>query len=276
MASATRRPTTRARLQSEDQQQSNYALVTLSQSQALRSLALGYIVSETAAIYKRIAVQLRRALFERRQHAYSWSEALLARALHHVTAYLARTRFTAAELQAKQVAATARLRKIEYTSQTVMAQLDQLLDNQTTVIAGELLAYLSSEGGEARCRMGAWQLQQLPYASGDQRWAEVEARLDRLTEARLVSVMCEWDSRHQLILGARRALLVQFKREFFVIENELETIEHIMESNHWSFADNAVESDAKMMEFSSWVDTNPHDFRFKRSALQKLSSALRE
>ena len=95
--------------------------------------------------------------------------------------------------------------------------------------------------------------------------------MNNILDGRLLNVMCDWDTRTQLLLGARKDLLRRFKTEFYVLENELEMIEHIVESNHWSFTDAAVND---VQEFSSWVDNS--NFDFKMSKFQKISAKLRK
>ena len=239
------------------------------QTAAAKGISMGYVADNVHDIFIQIKRVMSQAFNKRLAQAHHWVETLLSRCLHHVTAFLTRTRFSADELAAKQTLAEERLARIKAASETVMHKLEKQLFQSMQSIAIELSKYLASE--KAKCKMGAWQLQQLPFADNDTSWPELESKLNNILDGRLLNVMCDWDTRTQLLLGARKDLLRRFKTEFYVLENELEMIEHIVESNHWSFTDAAVND---VQEFSSWVDNS--NFDFKMSKFQKISAKLRK
>lgn len=200
-----------------------------------------------------------------------WLEHLLNRSLHHVSAYLAKTRLSAQELHARHKLMQLRLHRVEKESETIMKKLDKRLDKSLRSTARQLASFLKND--DTRLRLASWRPDELPAAHDDDLWMDVETELDCLIERRLAEVLREWDESARLFRGVHQELLTAFKEEFLVLESQLTNIEHLMRSeDDVSLAD---KSDDEMTKYLSLVDNvDTSEGLFNLNTLQKIALGI--
>lgn len=238
------------------------------------TLQAGYVTDELNSLLQGINKLLPISLHMKLQYSYRWIEHLLSRTLHHISSYLAKTRFSAQELQARQKTADLRLHKVEKESDMIMKNLDKQLDKFNRKIAQSLSDYLQTD--EAKVKISCWQLQQLPHATSEDVWTDIEAEIDSVIEKSLLNILRSWDERNKLFLNSQRELYFMFKRDFLIVESQLESIENMMESgDNWSLSE---KNDEEMNNFISLIDSvNMSDGIFSDlnlSTLQKIALGI--
>ena len=201
-----------------------------------------------------------------------WLEHFLGRSQHHVSAYLTKTRISAKELQFRHRVTELRLHKVEKESEIIMKKLDKRLDKSIRNISKKLSEFLKCT--EAQSRVSTWQLFELPAVHEDDLWIDVEADLDGIIEQRLAEVLRDWDEKNKLFHNIQTDLLNAFKEEFLVLESQLNSIEHIIQSDDISLSDKSDEDLTKYLSLSDNVDTSERLFEFNLNTLQKIALSI--
>ena len=199
-------------------------------------------------------------------------EHFLSRSLHHVTAYLAKTRLSAKELQARHKVMELRLHRVEKESEIIMKKLDKRLDKSIRNIAKDLSKFLKGSG--AQDRVSSWRLDELPAVHEDDLWMDVEADLDGIIEKRLTELLRDWDEENRLFQSIQNDLLNAFKEEFLVLESQLNSIEHLMQSDDISLSDKSDEEMTRYLSITANVDTSQGLFDFNLNTLQKIALGI--
>ena len=199
-------------------------------------------------------------------------EHFINRSLHHVSSYLTKTRISFTELQARQKAADLRLHKVEHEADVIMKGLDKQLDKFNRKIATALSAYLKTD--QTRNKITCWQLQQLPLAKTEDTWVEVEAEIDAVIEKRLLDILRDWDDKEKMFQEAQKELYYLFKKEFIVVENQLESIEHMTQCDDWSLSDKSEEEITRFISLIDSISMSEGLFDFNFNMLQKIALGI--
>lgn len=193
----------------------------------------------------------------------------MSRARHHVAGYLAKTRISAQELQARQRATELRLHKVERESEVIMKKLEKQLDKHVRTISAKLANYLQTE--DAKEKMGLWTEDQLPRVQPDDVWADVEGELDCIIEERLTEVVREWDERYRLFQNVQRDLFNTFKEEFLILDSQLSTVENYIMSDELSLSDRSEEDQMRHFALTDNIDPSNGFFNFSFNSLEKVA-----
>ena len=108
----------------------------------------------------------------------------------------------------------------------------------------------------------------------DDLWMDVEADLDVIIEKRLTELLRDWDEANRLFQNIHNDLLNAFKEEFLVLESQLNSIEHLIQSDDISLSDKSDEEMAKYLSLTANIDTSDGLFDFNLNNWQKIALGI--
>ena len=165
-----------------------------------------------------------------------------------------------------------RLHKVEKESEVIMKRLEKRLEKSIRNISKELSKFLKAK--ESQERITSWRLDELPAVHEDDLWMDVEADLDVIIEKRLTEVLRDWDEENKLFQSIQNDLLNAFKEEFLILESQLNSIEHLIQSDDISLSDKSDEEMTKYLNLMANIDTSDGLFDFNLNTLQKIALGI--
>ncbi|KAK2148553.1 hypothetical protein LSH36_491g00039 [Paralvinella palmiformis] len=161
-----------------------------------------------------------------------------------------------------------RLHKVEQESDLIMKRLDRLLDQNVNNVAQHLSDFLRSQ--ESREKMMLWSMDDLPRVLDGDLWVDVASDIDCVIERKLAEILRDWDGQYKLFQKVQTSLLTGFKEEFLVLESQLSSIEHCIQSDDISLSEKSDEDTTRFLGLTDNVNTTESIFDFNLSTFQKI------
>jgi hypothetical protein len=185
-----------------------------------------------------------------------------------VTSYLAKTRISAQELEARHKMTELRLHKVERESDLIMKRLDKLLQQNIRNVSQHLSDFLQASDAKEQMILGS--MDDLPRVLDGDLWVDVESDIDCVIEKKLAEILRDWDERYKLFPKVQTSLLAGFKDEFLVLESQLSSIEHCIQSDDMSLSEKSDEDTTRFLGLTQNINITESIFDFNLSTIQKI------